>query len=314
MKIVYLDAFAIGQEIDLQRFSALGEFIAYDRSSPEEVYERAKDATIILTNKCAFSAELMAKLPQLRYIGVTATGYNIIDVAAARKQGIVVTNAQGYSTNSVAQHVFAQILTFTNRLSEYTSPTAWVESPDWCYYQHPFRELAGKTLGIVGFGEIGQKVAQIATAFGMDVIVYASERNRTKQLAYRVVERTDFLQQSDIISLHAPLTGETKEIVNADFLQQMKSSALLINTSRGGLVDEQALATALHEGHIAGAYLDVLTNEPPLPTNPLLTAPHCLLSPHVAWASLEARQRLMNIVFQNLLAFVNGKPEGVVNG
>ncbi|MFN3784787.1 MAG: D-2-hydroxyacid dehydrogenase [Spirosomataceae bacterium] len=313
MKIVYLDAYAIGQEIDLQRFSALGDFIAYDRTAPEAILERAKDANIILTNKCAFSADMLAQLPQLKYIGVTATGYNIIDVAAARQQGITVTNAQGYSTKSVAQHVFAQILTFTNRLSEYTSPTAWVESPDWCYYQHPFQELAGKTLGIIGFGEIGQKVAQLATAFEMDVIVYASERNRTKQLAYRVVERTDFLQESDIISLHSPLTTDTKELVNADFLGQMKKSALLINTSRGGLVDENALAKALHEGQIAGAYLDVLTTEPPLPDNPLLTAPNCLLSPHIAWASLEARQRLMDIVFQNLRAFLDGKPVGVVH-
>lgn len=313
MKIVYLDAYAIGQEIDLQRFSALGEFIAYDRSSPEEVYERAKDANIILTNKCAFSADMLAQLPQLKYIGVTATGYNIIDVAAARQQGITVTNAQGYSTKSVAQHVFAQILTFTNRLSEYTSPTAWVESPDWCYYQHPFQELAGKTLGIIGFGEIGQKVAQLATAFEMEVILYASERNRGKQLTHRVLERSDFLQESDIISLHSPLTTDTKELVNADFLGQMKKSALLINTSRGGLVDENALAKALHEGQIAGAYLDVLTTEPPLPDNPLLTAPNCLLSPHIAWASLEARQRLMDIVFQNLRAFLDGKPVGVVN-
>lgn len=313
MKIVYLDAYAIGQEIDLQRFSALGDFIAYDRTAPEAILERVKDANIILTNKCAFSADMLAQLPQLKYIGVTATGYNIIDVAAARKQGITVTNAQGYSTKSVAQHVFAQILTFTNRLSEYTSPTAWVESPDWCYYQHPFQELAGKTLGIIGFGEIGQKVAQLATAFEMEVILYASERNRTKQLVYRVVERTDFLQESDIISLHSPLTTETKELVNADFLGQMKKSALLINTSRGGLVDENALAKALHEGQIAGAYLDVLTTEPPLRDNPLLTAPNCLLSPHIAWASLEARQRLMDIVFQNLRAFLDGKPVGVVN-
>lgn len=313
MKIVYLDAYAIGQEIDLQRFSALGDFIAYDRTAPEAILERVKDANIILTNKCAFSADMLAQLPQLKYIGVTATGYNIIDVAAARQQGITVTNAQGYSTKSVAQHVFAQILTFTNRLSEYTSPTAWVESPDWCYYQHPFQELAGKTLGIIGFGEIGQKVAQLATAFEMEVILYASERNRTKQLAYRVVERTDFLQESDIISLHSPLTTDTKELVNADFLGQMKKSALLINTSRGGLVDENALAKALHEGQIAGAYLDVLTTEPPLPDNPLLTAPNCLLSPHIAWASLEARQRLMDIVFQNLRAFLDGKPVGVVH-
>lgn len=313
MNIVYLDAYAIGQEIDLQRFSALGDFIAYDRTAPEAILERVKDANIILTNKCAFSADMLAQLPQLKYIGVTATGYNIIDVAAARKQGITVTNAQGYSTKSVAQHVFAQILTFTNRLSEYTSPTAWVESPDWCYYQHPFQELAGKTLGIIGFGEIGQKVAQLATAFEMEVVLYASERNRGKQLAHRVLERSDFLQESDIISLHSPLTTETKELVNADFLGQMKKSALLINTSRGGLVDENALAKALHEGQIAGAYLDVLTTEPPLRDNPLLTAPNCLLSPHIAWASLEARQRLMDIVFQNLRAFLDGKPVGVVN-
>lgn len=306
MKIVFLDAFTLGQEIDLSPLHALGDFVLYDRTAPDQLLERAQNAEIILTNKCEIRGDMLAHLPDLKYIGVTATGYNIVDVAAATARGIVVTHVRDYSTAAVAQLVFAHILQFTNDLATYRSPEAWVNSPDWCYYHHSLTELAGKTMGIVGLGTIGKQVARIALAFGMRVVTLPSERPRPEGI--ETLQVGHFWPACDFISLHCPLNAETTHLIRADVLQQCKPNLILVNTARGGLIQEEDLAFALQSGWIGGAALDVLSVEPPPASHPLLSAPNCRLSPHIGWASLEARQRLIKQVIANIEAFLAGSP------
>lgn len=306
MKIVFLDAVTLGKDLDLSPLQAVGDCTVYDRSSEEEIVLRAQDAEAILTNKCVISAPLLDQLPKLKYIGVTATGYNIIDVEAAKKRGIVVTNVRDYSTSAVAQLVFAHILQFTNELAYYNVPSRWVEAPDWCYYDHGFVELAGKTMGIIGLGSIGKQVARIAHAFDMRVITLPSPRPRPSGI--EALESADFWPACDFISLHCPLTPQTTHLIREEVLRKCKPTAILVNTARGGLILEDDLAKALREGWIGGAALDVLSVEPPPVDHPLLSAPNCRLSPHIAWAAVEARKRLLTQVVANLKAFMSGNP------
>lgn len=311
MNIVFLDAFTLRpEEIDLEPLHALGSLTMYDRSSRSEVLERAQNAEIVLTNKTVIDAEIMDQLPKLKYIGVTATGYNIVDVAAARDRGITVTNAKNYSSMSVAQQVFALILQFSNRVSEHNSLEKWSKVPDFCYYDYTLTELAGKTLGLVGIGDIGEKVAQVAKAFEMNVIVH--RKSATPHPNYETVTLDELLLRSDYVSLHCPLTDENKGFMGTDSFEKMKSSAILINTARGPLINENELVNALNQGKIAGAALDVLTQEPADPNSPLFGAKNLIVSPHVAWATLEARQRLMKIVTENIQAFIAGKSLNVL--
>jgi glycerate dehydrogenase len=313
MKIVFLDSYTIHpQEIDLSVFSSFGEFIHYDRTSPDLVWERAKDAEIVLTNKVVLDRLTMQKLPKLKYIGVTATGYNIVDIAAANELGITVTNARNYSSNSVAQQVFAMILSFSNRLAEHASFEKWASQPDFCYYDHSLTELSGKTIGLVGFGNIAQKVAQIALAFDMKVLVNKRTPLDSPLEGITEVDLETLLISSDYISLHCPLTADNEKFMNAETFLKMKNTAVLINTARGGLINEEDLKLALNSGEISGAYLDVLTVEPPKKNHILADVKNCKISPHIAWASAEARKKLIEIVFENLNCFLQGKPQNVL--
>lgn len=312
MKIVYLDAFTCRtEELDLTALQNLGELTLYDRSSKEESLIRAGNAEVILTNKTPIDAEMMDKLPKLKYIGVTATGYNIVDVDAAKKRGIVVTNAKNYSSMSVAQHVFALLLTFTNRIAEHNSLKRWGSQPDFCFYDHSLTELAGKTMGLVGIGDIGEKTAQLAKAFEMNVLVH--RKSSTAHPDYRTVSLEELIEKSDVVSLHCPLTTENQGFMDKNMFLKMKKSAILINTGRGPLINETHLAEALRNGDIAGAGLDVLSQEPPSTPHVLENVPNLVLSPHVAWASYEARVRLMEIVTDNLAAWANGNPKNVLS-
>ncbi len=314
MKIVYLDAFPINpQEIDLSIFKQLGSFITYDRTAPDEIFERAKDANIILTNKVKFNAEMLTKLKNLKHIAVTATGFNIVDTLAAKELGISVSNARNYSTNAVAQQTFAMILSFANRLAEHSDNKKWVACPDFCYYDFSITELAEKTIGLIGFGDIGSKVAEIARVFGMKVLVYKPRTFEVQPTGTQSVSLDDLLKNSDYVSLHCPLTSENTEMVNSDFVSKMKPNAVLINTARGGLINEHELAEALDKNLIKGAYLDVLSEEPPQSTNPLLNVKNCKISPHIAWSAMEARQKLIMIVFENVKSFIAGKSINLVN-
>jgi glycerate dehydrogenase len=311
MNIVFLDAFTLRpEEINLKPLQALGNLKMYHRSTRKEVLLRAKDAEIVLTNKTVLDAELMDQLPKLKYIGVTATGYNIVDIEAANKRGITVTNAKNYSSMSVAQQVFALLLQFTNRVSEHNSLEKWSKVPDFCYYDYTLTELAGKTLGLVGIGDIGEKVAQVAEAFEMKVIVH---RNSDKaHPKFETVDLDSLLEKSDFVSLHCPLTEENKGFMGTAAFGKMKPSAILINTARGPLINEQELCKALNSGEIAGAALDVLSQEPAYPKSPLFGAKNLIVSPHVAWATLEARQRLMKIVTENIEAYLDGRELNVL--
>ena len=313
MKIVFLDAYTLNpKQIDLSIFKSLGEFITYDRTKPEELYERIKDADVILTNKTVLNKATIISLPKLRYIGVTATGFNVVDVEAARNKGIVVTNARNYSSNSVAQQVFAMMLAFANRLSEHSDFNRWASQPDFCYFQNNLTELSGKTIGLIGFGNIAQKVAQIALVFDMKVLV-----NKVRPLAepikgIEIVDLDTVLRNSDYLSLHCPLTAENEKFMNAEVFSKMKPSTILINTARGGLINETDLKVALETDQIGGAYLDVLAVEPPSENHILMGVKNLKISPHIAWASFEARQKLVEIVFQNLKAFLEGRSENVL--
>jgi glycerate dehydrogenase len=314
MNIVYLDAFPIGpSEVDLSIFNDLGNFISYDRTPDNFILERAKNAEIILTNKIKFTKETLSQLPKLKYIGVTATGYNIIDTEAAKDLGITVTNAKNYSSMSVAQQTFAMILAFTNRLAEHSDNKKWMASPDFCYYDFTISELQNKTLGLVGYGDIAQKVAQIALAFEMKVLIFKRTKEEILPANITQVDLDKLLTDSDFVSLHCPLTPENEGFINGQSISKMKSSAVIINTARGGLINENQLAEALNSQIIAGAYLDVLCEEPPKKDNLLLTAKNCKISPHIAWATIEARRKLLQIVFENLKNYKNGKPTNVVN-
>lgn len=312
MKIVVLDGYGLNPgDLSWDAVSQLGELTVYDRTSSEEVIERSAGAEAILTNKTVISAEIMEALPDLKYIGVLATGYNVVNIDAAREKGIVVTNIPAYSTPSVAQMVFAHILNIAQQVqhhSEEVRKGRWTNNADFCFWDTPLIELREKKIGLVGLGHTGFNTARIAIGFGMQVTAYTSKSSL--QLPPEIKKRTldELFSECDIVSLHCPLTDETKELVNAERLRLMKPTAILINTGRGPLVNEQDLADALNAGKLYAAGLDVLSSEPPKADNPLLTARNCYITPHIAWASLEARTRLMDILVENIKAFQAGKP------
>lgn len=317
MQIVLLDGYASNPgDLTWAPLRELGELTVYDRTTPDQVVERARDAEIIVTNKVTLDRTLLEQLPQLRLICVLATGYNTIDTLAARERGITVCNVPAYSTDSVAQMVFAQILNLTNHVAHYARQTRegrWSRNPDFCYWDTPVHELAGKTLGIVGLGHIGSKVARIASDFGMDVFAYTS-KNSTDLPGY--IQKTTLeglLAVSDVLTLHCPLTLDTHELINRRTLGSMKPGALLINTGRGPLVNENDVAEALASGQLGGYGADVMCSEPPSADNPLIAQPGAFITPHIAWASVEARTRLLEATFQNVRMYLAGTPQNVVN-
>ncbi len=308
--IVVLDGYALNPgDLKWDALEALGACTVYDRTLPEERVARAKDAEAILVNKVIVDRALMEQLPKLKYVGVLATGYNVVDLAAAKERGIVVTNIPAYSTPSVVQHTFALLLELTQHVTLHADAVRngeWCRAKDFCFTKTPLIELSGKTLGIVGWGAIGKSVARVAQAFGMNVIV--NSRTRFESDATPWVELDELLARADVVSLHCPLTPQTQQLINAERLARMKPSALLINTGRGPLLDEQAVADALNAGRLAGLAADVLSTEPPKPDNPLLAAKNCIVTPHIAWATQAARQRLYDIAVNNLKAFFAGRP------
>lgn len=317
MRIVVLDGHTLNPgDLSWDGLQALGECVVYDRTPPAQVVVRAQAAEIVFTNKTVLDAATIEALPKLRYIGVLATGYNVVDVRAARERNVVVTNIPTYGTRSVAQHVFALLLELTQHVGHHAHTVRdgrWAANPDWCYWDFPLIELEGLTMGVVGFGRIGQAVATLASAFGMKVLAYDLQPPPALPPGVRLTDLDAVFTQSDVVSLHCPLTAENQGLVNARRLETMKPSAFLINTSRGPLVNEADLAAALNAGRIAGAGLDVLAVEPPRAGNPLLTARNCLVTPHIAWATHSARARLMHIAVENLRAFLAGQPVNVVN-
>lgn len=316
MKIVVLDGYALNPgDLSWAALGELGELVVHERTPPELTLERAAGAEILIPNKVILGERELAALPALRYIGVQATGVNIIDLDAARTRGIVVTNVPAYSTPSVAQQVFALLLELTRGAGHHAQRVrrgAWSRCPDFTFWETPQVELAGKVFGVVGFGDIGRAVARIAAAFGTRLLVHTRTPDRAAS-EVQFVGLDELFANADVVSLHCPLTAQTDRLVNAARLATMKKTAYLINTGRGPLVDEAALAAALHDGVIAGAGLDVLTKEPPSADNPLLSAPNCLITPHLAWATLAARQRLMATVVANVRAFLDGAPRNRVN-
>lgn len=316
MKIVLLDAHTANPgDVSWAPLEALGTCEIHPRTPAADTVARCAGAAAVITNKAPVTREMMAALPDLRYIGVTATGYNIVDVAAARERGIVVTNVPGYSTPAVAQLVFALLLELTNHVGHHAGTVRegrWAACPDFCYWDHPVIELSGRTLGVIGYGDIGGAVARIAVAFGMRVLASKREWKSPPPEGVQPAGTEEIFSQSDAITLHCPLTDATRHLVSERTLGQMKSTAFLINTGRGPLVDEAALAAALNAGRIAGAGLDVLSIEPPPPGNPLFTARNCLITPHIGWASREARVRLIDQVAANLRAFLAGAPVNAV--
>ena len=315
MKTVILDAHTVNPgDLSWERITDLGETVIYPRTAPENVISRCEDADIVLTNKVVLDADMLNMLPHLKYIGVLATGYNVVDLETATRQNIVVTNIPAYSTQSVAQMVWAHILNITNKVEYYTDRNSngrWTNSPDFCYYDFTHQELSGKTIGIVGLGNTGMAVARIALAFGMKVIAYTSKE--PLQDGIKKVSMEQLFSQSDILTLHCPLNKETYHLVSRARLQLMKPSAIIINTSRGQVVNEQDLADALNTGKIAAFGCDVLSAEPAKAENPLLTARNCYITPHIAWATKEARIRLINICADNIKAFIKGKAVNQVN-
>jgi glycerate dehydrogenase len=286
----------------------------HDRTPPDCVVERAADAPLLWTNKVVLDAAILEQLPQLRYIGVLATGYNVVDLEVADRLGITVTNVPGYSTQSVAQLTFALILELAHRTGHHSRACQdgrWSKGPDWCFWDYPLLELDGRTLGLVGYGAIAKATARIAQAMGMHVIAYQPSRRDEGKV--ELADLDEIFSRSDIVSLHCPLDESNRGMVNAKRLALMKPSAFLINTARGALVCEQDLAQALSQGKIAGAGLDVLSTEPPSKENPLLSAPHCIITPHIAWATKSARERLLDTAVKNLQAFLQGHPANVVN-
>lgn len=317
LSLVVLDGGALNPgDLDWRPLAGLGSLTVYDNSRPDQVVARARDAEILFTNKVVLSADTLAQLPKLKYIGVLATGVNVVDLDAARERGIPVTNVPGYGPGSVAQMAFAHLLHHVSRVAQHDTAVKagqWSASDQFCFWNAPLTALEGKTLGVVGFGDIGQALARMARGFDMQVLINTTRRRTDLPEGCRWVERAELFAQSDVVSLHCPLTPETDQFINADLLATMKSSAVLINTARGGLVNEAELAEALARGTIAGAGLDVLSTEPPCPDNPLLSAPNCSVTPHNAWATLEARQNLLNIVVANLQGFLSGRVHNRVN-
>jgi glycerate dehydrogenase len=311
MKIVVLDAYTLNPgERRWEELEELGEVVVHDRTAQLDVVRRAKDAEVVLTNKTILDGFILNLLPKLKYIGVLATGYNVVDLDVARQRGIVVTNIPVYSTQSVAQMAIAHLLNITQRVAHYAHEVhngVWSAQPDFCYWNTPLIELAGKKIGIVGFGNTGQATAQIAEALGMEVWVYTSKPKKSLPKKYQKVTLNELFSACDVVSLHCPLTAENKEMVNSFRLSLMKQGAILINTSRGGLIDEKALEQALLSGKLLGAGLDVLSSEPVPNGNPLLKLKNCFITPHIAWATRESRMRLMNQAVENLKAWMEGR-------
>ena len=311
MKIVVLDGYTENPgDLSWGPLQELGELTVYDRTPPEAVLERIGDAEAIYTNKTVLSRELIQAMPAVRFIGVLATGYNVVDVQAARERGIVVCNIPTYGTDAVAQYVFALLLELCHHVAHHAQAVQqgrWTACPDFCFWDYPLIELSGKTMGIVGYGRIGQRTAQIARAFGMQVLAYDAFVQ-----AEECVPLDELLERSDVVSLHCPLFPETRHIIRGETIARMKDGAILINTSRGPLVDEAALREALTSGKLYGAAVDVVSTEPVQPDNPLLGLENCLITPHIAWAPRESRQRLMDIAVENLRCFLRGAPQNVV--
>lgn len=317
MKIVVLDGYTLNPgDLTWDGLKKFGDLVLYDRTPPDKILERATGTEILFTNKTPIGEDIFNQLPRLQYIGVLATGYNIVDTKTAKKKGVIVTNIPDYGSYSVAQMTFALLLELCHHVQRHSDSVMegmWAASKDWCYWDYPLVELAGKTMGIIGFGNIGQKVGDMATAFGMNII--GAGRRQTDQ-SYRRNFRwaviPELLEQSDVVSIHCQLTPETRGLINKDSLQRMKSAAFLLNTSRGPIVIDEDLADALNHGVIAGAGIDVLSVEPPTKNNPLFQAKNCMITPHIAWATKEARTRLMEMAVNNLAAFIAGKPVNVV--
>ena len=317
MNIVILDGYALNPgDLSYDRLQQFGTLKVYDRTAPEQVIERAAEADALLINKVVLGEREFAQLPRLRYIGVQATGYNVVDVEAARRYGITVTNIPAYSTDSVAQMVMAHLLGITQNVGYYAQQNRegrWGANPDFCYWDTPLIELAGKQMGVVGFGRTGSAVARLAQAFGMKVAVYTSKPQSELPEGVAKVALDELFATSDVVSLHCPLVPATQGLVNAGRLEMMKPTAILINTARGPVVDEQALADALNSGVIYAAGIDVLCEEPPRGDSPLMKARNCFVTPHIAWATIEARTRLLDICEANLRAFCEGHPQNVVS-
>lgn len=318
MKIVNLDGFTTNPgDLSWAGIERLGDYTVYERTSPDEIIKRAKGADILIVNKTIIDRDILNALsPELKYIGLQSTGYNVVDCAYARQLGITVCNIPAYSTNAVAQLVFAFILQITNEVTLHSDAVKngeWCDCPDFCFWKKPLTELDGKTIGIVGFGSIGQRVASIAMAFGMRVLAYNPRPKDKGELNVSFVSIDELLSQSDFVTCHCPLTPETEGLINKENISKMKKSAILINTSRGPVVDEQALADALNNDELQAAGLDVLKVEPASRNNPLLTAKNCYITPHIAWAAKETRARLLKILEDNIVAYLNGNPQNVVN-
>lgn len=318
MKIVVLDGYTLNPgDLSWDALRQLGEVTVCDRTSPQQVWERSADAEILFTNKVVLDAATVGNLPKLRYIGVLATGYNVVDLEAARKAGVVVTNIPAYSTDSVAQMAFSHILNIVQRVDVYAHEIRdgkWSGQADFCYWNSPLHELKGKKLGVVGFGNTGKATARIAVAFGMEVCAYTSKpAAQLPEGVGKCRSLDELFRECDIVSLHCPLTGDTEGMIDSERLKMMKPTAILINTGRGGLVNERDLAEALADGTIAAAGVDVLASEPPSPDNPLLKQKNCFITPHIAWATYEARVRLMELAIGNLTAFLEGNPVNVVS-
>jgi glycerate dehydrogenase len=318
-KIVVLDGYALNPgDLSWAGLSEIGELTVYDRTFADTIVERASGCRFVLTNKTPIRAEALARLPRVAYIGVLATGYDVVDAAAAKERGIVVTNVPAYATDSVAQHATALILELLRQPvlhSQAVHAGKWTAGTDWCFALTPITELTGKVLGVVGMGQIGRALARIGAAMGMAILAHDKYPPGAEALAGLGVEFTDvddLFRRADVISLHCPLTPETSRLIDAPRLALMRPTAVLVNTSRGQLVDDHALAGALVAGRIAGAALDVLDVEPPAADNPLLAAPNCIITPHIAWYARAARQRLMDAAVSNLRAFLDGKPVNVV--
>lgn len=317
MNITVLDGYTLNPgDNPWSAIEVLGKLTVHDRTPVDQIVERAKDADIILTNKCPLSADTLSQLPNLKFIAVLATGYNIIDTAYCSEKGIPVSNVPIYSTDAVAEFVFSMILDFYKRPALHSTLShegAWEASKDFCFWENPhFNELAGKTLGIIGFGRIGQRLGELAAAFKMNILAHSRSRSAETTYPFNWASTDEILEKSDIVSLHCPLTPETHGMISTESIAKMKPSSFLVNTARGPLIDEQALADALNSGQIAGAACDVVSAEPILPTNPLLRAKNLILTPHIAWAAFEARQRLMAITAENIAAFQSGSPINLV--
>ena len=316
MKIVVLDGYtAVQNDLSWKEMESLGDVTVYDRTCPEETVGRCSGAEAVLTNKVIMSEDVINHLPSLKYIGVLATGYNVVDIEVAHKRGIVVTNIPAYSTQSVAQMVFAHILNAAMQVNHYAEENRmgrWARSEDFCWMDTPVMELCGKTLGIVGLGNIGSTVASIAHAFGMKVIAQTSKEQEQLPIYINKVTDEELFKSSDIITLHCPLTDNTREMICTESIGKMKKGVIVVNTGRGPLVNEQDMAAALKEGRVGAFCADVLSVEPPSADNPLFSCPNAFITPHIAWASHEARARLIHIAAQNLRAFISGQPQNTV--